>query len=93
MSDLEKVPTNFCCEMRKKFLVGIIGVDVSVPLPTDAVDCVLDWGDPDKGKPLLLAIAYCPFCGKKLKFGETLRDSRPTPDDEEEDDEYLEWEE
>lgn len=55
----------FCCPMRKKFLVGIVAVDISVPDPLDLADFILDWGG--EGKPILIAMRFCPFCGKDGK--------------------------
>ena len=52
----------FCCPMREKFLVGIVAINVAMPDPVDIADFILDWGG--EGKPILIAMKYCPFCGK-----------------------------
>lgn len=52
----------FCCTMRERFLISIIGEDKNAPQPENLVDFVIDW---ERNLPLI-AIAYCPFCGAKI---------------------------
>lgn len=53
----------YCCSMRAKFVLAIVGERADVPTPVDVVD-FQDFENalPD-GTPVLL-IKYCPFCGK-----------------------------
>jgi len=60
----------FCCEMRRKFLVNIVREDRDVPTPTELADFVLDW---ERDRPLI-GIKYCPFCGKLIDHQQTLRE-------------------
>lgn len=58
--------------MREKYLVGFIGENPNVPTPVDLVDFVVDW----EGEQMLLALKFCPFCGKKIEPNAPLRDPR-----------------
>ena len=64
----------FCCRMRAKFLLGIVGADDKVDIPEiDLVDFIIDW----EGTKPLIGIIYCPFCGKKIDYStQQLRDTR-----------------
>lgn len=58
----------YCCTLRKKFLLGIIGEDPDVAMPIEAVDAI-DWDSRDsRGRPVII-IRYCPFCGVEIGKG------------------------
>jgi hypothetical protein len=62
VSEAEK----FCCKMREKFLLGIVGINESMPDPPDLIDFI-DWDlKREDGKPVV-RIRFCPFCGKTPK--------------------------
>jgi hypothetical protein len=65
---VEPAGTDFCCGMRRKFVPGILAEDVNAPAPIDLVDHVLHWGT-----PIVLALSYCPFCGRKVDRTQALR--------------------
>lgn len=48
--------------MRKHFLVGIIG-KANGPTPIDVADFMVSF------EPPIIAIKFCPFCGKNLIAG------------------------
>lgn len=53
---------SFCCEMRRRFLISIVGEFLEAPKPKDLVD-FLDFDQKDQeGKPII-RIKFCPFCG------------------------------
>ena len=52
--------------MRSHLLVGIVGSKEGDP-PLEHVDYMLSFDPP------VLAISYCPFCGKKIEDLRTLR--------------------
>ncbi len=62
---------NYCCAMRRHFLVGIMGTRTDEEVPTDMADFVLAW-EPQ----IVIAIKFCPFCGATIKGDETLRTKR-----------------
>ena len=55
----------YCCKMREKFVVGILGINPTVPEPVDLVD-FLDFDVKTPGGRPILHIKYCPFCGKLI---------------------------
>lgn len=55
----------YCCSMRRKFLVGIVGEDTSLPLPTEAADFI-DFDEPPENGQVTMRIRFCPFCGQKV---------------------------
>jgi hypothetical protein len=57
---------NYCCPMRRHFLIGILG-HRDEPTPLDAVDFYVDPVN------LILAIKFCPFCGKQLDMNQSFR--------------------
>jgi hypothetical protein len=60
----------FCCLMRKRFILGIIAESPNVPVPAEVVDFIdFDTLLPDGRQ--MLRIRYCPFCGSYLKAGQT----------------------
>ncbi len=59
---------DYCCQMRRKFLVGIIAEDLRLPSPIDMVDCIVDFGP-----PVVIRIRFCPFCGKAIDPNEPTR--------------------
>lgn len=54
----------YCCMMRAKFVLGIVGERRDMPTPVDVID-FQDFDNclPD-GTPIL-KIKYCPFCGQQ----------------------------
>lgn len=60
--------------MRGHFLIGIVG-SRPPPFPLDIADFVIDWNS----KPMILAIKFCPFCGKKIDHSESLRNMQVPP--------------
>ena len=56
----------YCCEMRRRFIIGIVAEDKNVPTPYAVCD-FLDYKikSPD-GRPVI-RIRYCPFCGEEIK--------------------------
>lgn len=62
---------SYCCQMREKFLIGIVAENLTLPIPIDAADCI-DWDAdggirPETGKPRpVIRIRFCPFCGKPV---------------------------
>lgn len=58
---------NYCCEMRRHFVVGILG-ETRGEMPLEVADFVVAW-EPK----IIIAIRYCPFCGNKINKDETTR--------------------
>lgn len=58
----------YCCRMRQKFLVGILGEDVGVEAPLELADFVVNW----EPKPCL-SLRFCPFCGTRIPPDAKLR--------------------
>ena len=59
----ESAAMTYCCAMRSKFILAIVGDRKEVPYPVDVVDFQdFDNALPD-GTPVL-RIRFCPFCGK-----------------------------
>lgn len=58
----------YCCTMRRHFLVGIVGVRKGEPTPIEAADFVIAW-EPK----ILIKIKYCPFCGKQMTAQDVVR--------------------
>ena len=52
----------YCCPMRARFIVQIVAEDRSQKQPKDLVDFIVDW----EHSPPVIAIKYCPFCGKQI---------------------------
>jgi hypothetical protein len=71
----ESGPT-YCCKMREKFVVGIIGVNADVPEPVDLID-FLDFDVKTPGGRPILHIRFCPFCGKSVPREATKRVVEP----------------
>lgn len=63
---------NYCCAMRRHFLIGMVGIRNDEPTPTDVVDFIHDFN----AKPAIILIKFCPFCGAPIDNSQTLR----TPD-------------
>lgn len=59
---------DFCCSMRRKFLVAIVAEDPRVPTPIDAVDCIVSFGP-----PVVFRARFCCFCGKPIDPNEPTR--------------------
>ena len=59
---------NYCCPMRKHYLIGIVGQRNDQPMPTEAADFIAQW-EPK----LILNIRYCPFCGNEITPDQTMR--------------------
>ena len=59
---------NYCCAMRKHYLIGIVGQRNDEPMPMEAADFVVSW-EPK----VTLNILYCPFCGQKITADQTMR--------------------
>jgi len=53
----------YCCGMRKKFIVAVVATNPQVPEPVEVVDFIIDF---EKNQ---LAIKFCPWCGSKLNIG------------------------
>ncbi len=51
----------YCCQLRRKFVLGIIAEDRSIDYPVDVADIVVEW-EPK----ILIRIRFCPFCGTKI---------------------------
>lgn len=51
---------NFCCPMRRHFIIGIIRTRIAGPAPVEMADFVCNWD------PIVVKIKYCPFCGEEL---------------------------
>lgn len=56
----------FCCAMRQRFVVAIVGVNPNVAEPTEVVDFVVDFQNESGGTTL--GFKYCPWCGKPLNY-------------------------
>ena len=55
--------TTYCCPMRRRFLVQVVGEDPAAPEPADLIDFIdFDAKRPDN-KPVI-RIRFCPFCGR-----------------------------
>lgn len=55
----------WCCQMRRKFLIGIVGHMNTVPDAVDVVDFMDFERTAESGAPIL-RIRFCPWCGKSL---------------------------
>ena len=55
---------DFCCQMRRKYLVGIVAENPEIPQPTEAVDFIDFEAEHPEGK-IVMRIKFCPFCGKE----------------------------
>jgi len=65
---------SYCCQMRRRFFVGIVAEDRAVPLPVDLADCVVCW------EPIIVfRIRFCPFCGVRLDPQQPVRVPVNTP--------------
>ncbi len=53
----------YCCAMRSKFILAIVGERRDMPTPVDVVD-FQDFDNPLPDGTPVLRIKYCPFCGK-----------------------------
>lgn len=63
---------NYCCAMRRHFLVGIVG-SRNEPTPLEACDFYVDPVN------LVLAIKFCPFCGVLQDNKQSMRVSTVQP--------------
>lgn len=63
MSDAPKA--TFCCQMRARFIVGLLAEDTRFPVPTDAADFIDFSESSPSGKPVI-RIRFCPFCAAKI---------------------------
>lgn len=57
---------NFCCAMRRHFLVGIVGARAGDP-PVEHLDFMIEFDPP------VITIKFCPFCGKDITRDQTVR--------------------
>mgnify|MGYP000592625278 CR=1 FL=1 len=65
--DLPKsVKADYCCEMRRHFILGIIAT--RGPEPTEIADFAIAW-EPK----ILVAPVYCGWCGEKYRENSTRR--------------------
>lgn len=56
----------FCCRMRERYVLGIVGENPRVETPVEAADFIdFDAEHPD-GK-CVVKIKFCPFCGKPVE--------------------------
>lgn len=55
---MNKPSSSYCCPMRARFLVAIVGVDQRSPEPLELADYVLQWSP-----SIIVGIRFCPFCG------------------------------
>lgn len=60
----------FCCAMRRRFLVKVVAVDQSVPVPPEFSEFA--GGMTPQGKFVLQA-RYCQWCGSLLQEGDVTR--------------------
>ena len=71
----------FCCKMREKYVVSIVGVAENIPEPVDIVDHLdFDIKSPN-GFPIIY-LSYCAFCGAKIPRDGHRRLIEPAVDDE-----------
>lgn len=57
--------SNYCCGMRERFVVGIVGVNEDAKDPPEIVDFAIAFSP-----RLVIAIKYCPFCAKQIDVTE-----------------------
>lgn len=55
----------YCCNMREKFVIGIVGNRTDIPVPIDVADFIINFSHPQTGKPVI-GIKFCPFCGVRI---------------------------
>jgi hypothetical protein len=55
----------FCCQMRARYIIGILAENAEMPTPSDVVDFMDFDNKAEDGRPIL-RIRYCPFCSKKI---------------------------
>lgn len=55
----------WCCPMRQKYLMGIVGEVTELPTPSEVVD-FLDFDKTTTGGAPLLRTRFCPWCGKAM---------------------------
>lgn len=54
-----ELEAGFCCAMRQHFLIGIVGTRKG-DAPVDVADFMVCF------EPPVIAIKFCPFCGKAI---------------------------
>lgn len=59
---------DYCCSMRRHFLVGIVATRKDEPTPIEVVDFVVEW-EPK----MIIRIKYCSFCGDQLPHNALVR--------------------
>ncbi len=59
---------NYCCSMRRHYLIGIVGTRNDEPMPLEAADFIDEW-EPK----IILKIKFCCFCGKEITADQTVR--------------------
>jgi len=62
--------SRFCCPMRARFIVGPVGIRLDQPEPVDVADFILDWRADTPGAKPVIAIRFCPFCGREIHHKE-----------------------
>lgn len=54
----------FCCAMRQRFIVAIVGVNPSVPEPIELFDYIVKFENENGGSTI--GFKFCPWCGKPI---------------------------
>ncbi len=52
----------YCCDMRRRFLIGLVAENKDAPQPKGLADFIVDW---DRPVPII-GIKFCPFCGVEI---------------------------
>ena len=65
----------YCCAMRRHFIIGIAGARGDEPVPFDVMEFMPDI------QTKLIVIKFCPFCGVQLDNNQPVRIIEPSPDD------------
>ena len=56
----------YCCNMRQRMIVGIVGVNQQVPEPVEIVDFVVSFTNQLGGTTI--GFKFCPWCGKPINY-------------------------
>jgi hypothetical protein len=67
--------TDFCCKMRRHFLIGVVGARNSESLPVEAGEFIEDF---TAQQPKILT-RFCSFCGARIAGQPTSTSWTPFP--------------
>lgn len=77
----------YCCKLREKFVIGIVGVNEDLPDPVDIVELIDFEKKSPNGFPIIY-LPFCTFCGRKIDRNEHRRIVEPISRDEDDSDSW-----